>query len=400
MPPPLGDRRYEDFKRPANLQNLNAIKENDLPAHVNPSPLAVPSPNWSAVERFFGIEPIRTPKNIIVDNSYFDFIPPATPRSASRFKDRSPNPTMDCYSGRDQRLSPRLSPRFPIPEAPTDLSGRPPRTEKNGELHAPNEVQDLSTKYAKCTPNFKNSFFIKNNFFRSAKFCPSQNSSSEPTMSPPTQPTIILPPKQPALSPPSLQSVSLNPQVKSEFTQRIPSEIPKPGQSQKSVMSTYPSIQQQLSANELPVQRITVKTETIEGIQSQSDNYDFCHPPVHHLIPQSSASCYQNPFYLSSGFNHSYPRGLYNSHHDLEHPSPPQTISPPRTTFDRQGCQISSHGWNSTINPPHHTSLHHNLQHQVNLLFHFLKSLAKFRNIELNFSIKAKACHIVRLEEV
>ena len=146
LPPPLGDRRYEDFKRPANLQNFNAIKENDLPAHINPSPLAVPSPNWSAVERFFVIEPIRTPKNL--DNTFFDFLGvlPVTPRSASRFRDRSPNHTMDCYYGRDQRLSPRLSPRFPIPETPTDLSNRPPPIEKNNELQCLNEVQDLSTR--------------------------------------------------------------------------------------------------------------------------------------------------------------------------------------------------------------------------------------------------------------
>ncbi|CAB4060260.1 unnamed protein product [Lepeophtheirus salmonis] len=36
-------------------------------------------------------------------------------------RDISPGSEADRYSGRDQRLSPRLSPRFPIPEAPTDL---------------------------------------------------------------------------------------------------------------------------------------------------------------------------------------------------------------------------------------------------------------------------------------
>jgi len=130
------------------MQNYNVIKENDVPAHMNYSPLTVPSPNWSAVDCFFGIEPIRTPKNITMESSYFDFLglPPLTPRPASRFKDRSPNSTMDFYSGRDQRLSPRLSPRFPIPELPTDLSGRAPLAEKNNELQTSNEVQDLSTR--------------------------------------------------------------------------------------------------------------------------------------------------------------------------------------------------------------------------------------------------------------
>lgn len=62
-------------------------------------------------------------------------------------KDRSPNPMLDSYSGRDQRLSPRLSPRYPIPEQPTDLSRRPPPpVGKNNEIQEINDVQDLSTK--------------------------------------------------------------------------------------------------------------------------------------------------------------------------------------------------------------------------------------------------------------
>jgi len=140
LPPPLGSRRLEDFIRPAKLQNSNST---EVYPQINPSPLAVPSPNWLAVEQFFGVEPIRTPKNL--DNTIFDFlgIAPGTPRSASRLKDTSPNPTMDCYSGRDQILSPRLSPRFPIPVLPTDLSGRPQSDISSQPI---NEVQDLSLK--------------------------------------------------------------------------------------------------------------------------------------------------------------------------------------------------------------------------------------------------------------
>ena len=59
LPPPSlsDDRRCKEFKKPANLQVVNSItKENDIPAHYTPSPLAVPSPNWSVVERYFGGE--------------------------------------------------------------------------------------------------------------------------------------------------------------------------------------------------------------------------------------------------------------------------------------------------------------------------------------------------------
>jgi len=103
--------------------------------HVTPSPLAVPSPNWSAVENYLGNNQdnlgVKTPK--LLDNNVFDFLtpPPMTPRGAARMaaaaacqQNGRVGSQHDDYSGRDQRLSPRLSPRFPIPEAPTDLSGK------------------------------------------------------------------------------------------------------------------------------------------------------------------------------------------------------------------------------------------------------------------------------------
>jgi len=54
-PPPLGDdRRGKEFKKPANLQVVNSItKENEVPAHYTPSPLAVPSPNWCQSHKTF-----------------------------------------------------------------------------------------------------------------------------------------------------------------------------------------------------------------------------------------------------------------------------------------------------------------------------------------------------------
>lgn len=83
----------------------------------------------------------------------FDFlspIPPNTPRSGSgRATDLSPSLESDTYSGRDQRLSPRLSPRFPIPEAPEDLSNKINENSSDGlgpPPPYPTEAEDLSTK--------------------------------------------------------------------------------------------------------------------------------------------------------------------------------------------------------------------------------------------------------------
>jgi hypothetical protein len=106
--------------KPESLR-LTGLKEvADLPAHYTPSPLAVPSPNWSAVERYFGEAGalLKTPKNL--DTNLFDFLTPATPRSAKlSYGGRVEGFESDRY----QRLSPHHhSPRDLIPEAPTDFS--------------------------------------------------------------------------------------------------------------------------------------------------------------------------------------------------------------------------------------------------------------------------------------
>lgn len=96
---------------------------------------------------------IKTPKNLDTPN-VFDFLgfpPPSTPRSAKMYRDLSPNRILDYHPTRDH-LSPRLSPRFPILDTPTDLSNRPAqplvRVHDGGEN---NEAEDLSTK-SKSTP--------------------------------------------------------------------------------------------------------------------------------------------------------------------------------------------------------------------------------------------------------
>ena len=92
---------------------------------------------------------IKTPKNLDTPN-VFDFLgfpPPSTPRSGKMYRDLSPNRILDYHPGRDH-LSPRLSPRFPILDTPTDLSNRPgpPIVVLNDGGGENNEAEDLSTK--------------------------------------------------------------------------------------------------------------------------------------------------------------------------------------------------------------------------------------------------------------
>lgn len=140
--------RTPSFKEPhkpealrlTNLTSLKDVAASDLPAHYTPSPLAVPSPNWHVVERYLTVA--QTPKQL--DNSVFDFLTPATPRSAKLFGGLASRDLGD--------KSPRLSPRITLPEAPTDLScGRgghslPPEVDEAAE--------DLSmtSKANKVTP--------------------------------------------------------------------------------------------------------------------------------------------------------------------------------------------------------------------------------------------------------
>ena len=53
----VADRTYGDFKKPSAFQNTG--EANDTPAHYTPSPLAVPSPNWSVIDSYIGKEIIR-----------------------------------------------------------------------------------------------------------------------------------------------------------------------------------------------------------------------------------------------------------------------------------------------------------------------------------------------------
>ena len=139
-PPPASN--FKQPHKPESLRLPSANKAEELPAHYTPSPLAVPSPNWMVVERYFGDSMLKTPKQL--DSSVFDFLTPATPRSAKLFPGGRGGPVDD---DRYSRLSPRHSPRLTIPETPTDLSSRgllsSPRLHKP-ELEDNEAAEDLS----------------------------------------------------------------------------------------------------------------------------------------------------------------------------------------------------------------------------------------------------------------
>ena len=83
-------------------------------------------------------------------SSVFDFLTPATPRSAKLFGGAS----RDLDSDRFARLSPRHSPRIELPDTPTDLScGRG----QNRDIEVDEAAEDLSmaskiAKVSRLTP--------------------------------------------------------------------------------------------------------------------------------------------------------------------------------------------------------------------------------------------------------
>ena len=117
-------------------------------AHVTPSPLAlVPSPNLSAIERHFGSALLKTPKLLDGRTDIFDFIPERanlpslTGGGGGSSLSSSRSPGCCDVSGRDQL--PR-SPRFSIPEAPTDLSNKSPAAASTGSSSSSNAASQQS----------------------------------------------------------------------------------------------------------------------------------------------------------------------------------------------------------------------------------------------------------------
>ena len=95
----------------------------DMPSSYHPSPLAVPSPNWTAIREL--LSNTQTPK--VLDNFVFDVLPPNTP-TAKSYRERSPEPInyekhkVDA----DHRLKPKTDGRVTFAEGPRPGCLTPP----------------------------------------------------------------------------------------------------------------------------------------------------------------------------------------------------------------------------------------------------------------------------------
>ena len=117
------------FKHPKHLpHNLQLNKEllSEMPASYHPSPLAVPSPNWTAIKELLSNS--QTPK--VLDNFVFDVLPPNTP-TAKSYRERSPEisqsqPINYEKHGKadttEHRLKSKMRQCPPSPPTPVDLS--------------------------------------------------------------------------------------------------------------------------------------------------------------------------------------------------------------------------------------------------------------------------------------
>ena len=61
-PPPIPSFKEPHKPEALRLPSLKDVAASELPAHYTPSPLAVPSPNWMAVERYLTVA--QTPKQL------------------------------------------------------------------------------------------------------------------------------------------------------------------------------------------------------------------------------------------------------------------------------------------------------------------------------------------------
>jgi len=106
------------FKHPNPLAS-GLLPGKDVMAH--PSPLAMPSPNWSTVSRMMSKDglALQTPK--VLDNFVFDVLPPNTPNSLKVNRERSPEHSQPLnYEKRGSRpcLPESPPPPYPVKEEP------------------------------------------------------------------------------------------------------------------------------------------------------------------------------------------------------------------------------------------------------------------------------------------
>ena len=115
------------FKHPKHLPDLKLNKEllTDLPSSYYPSPLAVPSPNWTAISALLSNEglALKTPK--VLDNFVFDVLPPNTPTGSTKVsRERSPEQEARLKCRVAVSEQPRPGSLTPPPPVAEDLSIR------------------------------------------------------------------------------------------------------------------------------------------------------------------------------------------------------------------------------------------------------------------------------------
>lgn len=122
------------FKHPKHLpESLKLTKEllSDMPSSYHPSPLAVPSPNWTAISAFMTSEglALKTPK--VLDNFVFDVLPPNTPSTPKVNRERSPESSQPLNYEKhkfqeDMRIKQRTEGRVTFADQPRPQSLTPP----------------------------------------------------------------------------------------------------------------------------------------------------------------------------------------------------------------------------------------------------------------------------------
>jgi len=122
------------FKHPKHLpESLKLSKEllSDMPSSYHPSPLAVPSPNWTAISAFMTSEglALKTPK--VLDNFVFDVLPPNTPSTPKVNRERSPENSQPLNyekhkTQEDMRIKQRTEGRVTFADQPRPQSLTPP----------------------------------------------------------------------------------------------------------------------------------------------------------------------------------------------------------------------------------------------------------------------------------
>lgn len=122
------------FKHPNKIlpEALKLSKEFgvDVPSSYHPSPLAVPSPNWTAISAFMTSEglALKTPK--VLDNFVFDVLPPNTPNTPKIGRERSPE-NQGVVSDRQKyddprHARPKTEQRVTFADQPRIHTGTPP----------------------------------------------------------------------------------------------------------------------------------------------------------------------------------------------------------------------------------------------------------------------------------